>query len=101
MAPPAPPAFRTALGAPNGSVRFRWVKAPTSTELTDLAYTMAQRLGRFLARQGVLESDTEDSYLAGEAAEVGPLDQLLARLVATPSIACIFHGPLIFVTAPN
>ena len=37
-----------------GSVRFRWVKAPTSAELTRLAQTLAQRIGRFLERQGLL-----------------------------------------------
>lgn len=30
---------------------FCWVKAPTSAELTVLAHTMAQRIGRFLQRQ--------------------------------------------------
>ena len=35
-----------------GSVRFRWVKAPTSAELTRLAQTLAQRIRRFLERQG-------------------------------------------------
>jgi hypothetical protein len=80
---------------PDGSVRFRWVKAPTSAELTDLGHRIAQRVGRFLQRRGLLESDADDcmdaggratqgavaenSYLAGEAAEAGPLDQLLAR----------------------
>lgn len=30
--------------------RFRWVKAPTSAELTQLAHTIATRTGRFLER---------------------------------------------------
>src|SRR5210317_1302184 len=33
---------------PDGFVRFRWVKAPTSAELTELADRIAQRVGRFL-----------------------------------------------------
>ena len=37
---------------PNGTARFRWVKAPTSQELTQLAHTIAHRVGRFLERQG-------------------------------------------------
>ena len=28
---------------PNGRLRFRWVKAPTSAELTQLAETIARR----------------------------------------------------------
>jgi hypothetical protein len=36
-----------------GSVRLRWVKAPTSAELTGLAQTLAQRIGRSLQRQGL------------------------------------------------
>jgi hypothetical protein len=30
--------------------RFRWVKAPTSQELTQLAHTIAHRVGCFLER---------------------------------------------------
>jgi hypothetical protein len=33
--------------------RFRWVKAPTSDELTQLTRTIAQRVGRYLERQGL------------------------------------------------
>ena len=41
------------IGGVDGSpVRFRWVKAPTSAELTALAHTIARRVGRFLERQG-------------------------------------------------
>jgi transposase InsO family protein len=32
----------------DGSVRFRWVKAPTSAEVTHLTHTLAHRIGRFL-----------------------------------------------------
>jgi len=39
---------------PDKSVRFRWVKAPTNTEVTHLAQTIAHRIGRFLERQGLL-----------------------------------------------
>jgi hypothetical protein len=42
---------------PEKSVRFRWVKAPTSAELTALTERIARRVGRFLDRQGVLERD--------------------------------------------
>lgn len=40
---------------PDGSLLFRWVKAPTSAEFTRLAHTIAHRVGRFLERQGLLE----------------------------------------------
>ena len=33
-------------------VRFRWVKAPTRNELTQLTHTIAQRIARYLERQG-------------------------------------------------
>jgi len=38
-----------------GSAKFRWVKAPTSSELNQLTHTIAQRLARYLERQGLLE----------------------------------------------
>ena len=38
---------------PDGSLRFRWVKAPTSAEFTQLTHRIAQRIGRFLERQGL------------------------------------------------
>jgi hypothetical protein len=56
--------------------KFRWVKAPTSAELTQLVHTIAQGIGRFLERQGLLERDIENSYLAADAVEIGPMEQL-------------------------
>jgi hypothetical protein len=61
---------------PDGFARFRWVKAPTSAELTQLARTIAHRIGRFLERQGLLERDAENSYLVGEGVDEGPMDPL-------------------------
>jgi hypothetical protein len=66
---------------PDGSLRFRWVKAPTSAELTGLAQSLARRIGRFLERRGVLERDAENSYLAGDAVEAGPMEQLLGSSI--------------------
>ena len=52
----------------NGEVEwFRWVRVPTTAELTELTHTIAERVGRFLQRQGLLECDGEQSYLAAEA----------------------------------
>jgi hypothetical protein len=51
----------------NGSTRFRWVRAPSGAELTKLAHRIAHRVGRFLERQGLLERDAENGYLATDA----------------------------------
>jgi len=53
----------------DGSTRFRWIKTPTSQELTKLAHTIASRVGRYLERQGLLERDAEKSYLASDAVD--------------------------------
>ena len=66
---------------PDGSVRFRWVKAPTSAELNHLAHTIARRVGRFLERQGLLERDEENRYLAGDGEDADPMDQLLGASI--------------------
>lgn len=59
-----------------GALHFRWVKAPTSAELTELAQRIAQRIGRYLERQGLLQRDAQHSYLAGERIDEGPMDPL-------------------------
>ena len=64
---------------PDRKIRFRWVKAPTSQELTQLAHTIAHRVGRFLERQGLLERDAENSYLAWDAVDEDPMNQLLGH----------------------
>lgn len=55
------------VARPDGRLRFRWVKAPTTVELTQLADTIARRVGRGLERQGLLERDAENSWLTGDA----------------------------------
>ena len=67
---------------PDGSARFFWVKAPTSQELTQLAHTIAHRVGRFLERQGLLERDAENSYLASDAVDEDHMTQLLGHSIA-------------------
>ncbi len=80
----------------------KWVRSPTSQELTLLAQTIAQRVGRYLERQGLLERDADDcmdaavrrpggratqgavaenSYLASDAVSGGPMDQLLGHSI--------------------
>ena len=50
---------------------FRRVRAPTT----------AERVGRFLQRQGLLERDGEQSFLAGEAVEEGAMEQLIGHSI--------------------
>ena len=84
----------------DGSARFRWVRSPTSQELTQLAQTIAHRVSRFLERQGLLERDADDcmdaavrrsggratqgavaenSYLTTDAVSEDPMNQLLGH----------------------
>nr|UGK56651.1 hypothetical protein [Escherichia coli] len=65
----------------HGSARFRWVKAPTSPELTQLTHTIAHRVGRYLERQGLLERDVENSYLASDAVDDDPMTPLLGHSI--------------------
>jgi len=81
----------------DGMARPRWVKAPTSQELTQLVHTIAQRVGRFLERQDLLERDADDcmdaggratqgavaenSYLASDAVDEDPMTQLLGHSI--------------------
>jgi hypothetical protein len=65
----------------DGSSRFRWVKVPTTADLTLLAHTIVHRVGRFLERQGLRERDAENSYLAGNAVDENPLNQLLGSSI--------------------
>lgn len=67
---------------PDGTARFRWVKALTSQELNRLSHTIAHRIGRFLGRQGLLERDAENSYLAGDAVDDDPMTPLLGHSIA-------------------
>jgi hypothetical protein len=62
------------------SARFRRV-TPTSTELTQLVHTIASRVGRFLERQGLLERDAENTYLATEAVDEDPMSELLGHSI--------------------
>ena len=66
---------------PDGALRFRWVKAPTSAELARLTQALALRIGRYLEGWGLLERDAENSYLAGDDLEAGPMDQLLGSSI--------------------
>ena len=61
-------------------LRFLRVKAPTKGELTRLTHTIAQRVARYLERQGLVERDTGNVYLTSEAVDTSdddPSNQLL------------------------
>jgi len=65
--------------------RFRWVKAPTNDELTQLTYTIAQRIGRYLERQGLLVRDAGNSYFTAEGVDAdseSPINQLLGSSIS-------------------
>ena len=62
-----------------GSARFHRVDSPTSQELARLSQTIARRVGRYLERQGLLERDAENSYLALEAVPEDSMAQLMGH----------------------
>jgi len=66
---------------PEGTLSLRWVKAPTSAELTALAGRIASRVGRFLERQGLLERDAENPCLSELALDDEPMQALLAHSI--------------------
>ncbi len=72
--------------------RFRWVKAPTSDELTQLTHTIAQRVDRYLERQGLLVRDAENSYLTTEGVDADP-DSPMKQLLGSSITYRIAVGP--------
>ncbi len=50
----------------DGKLRFRQISRPTTGELHELLHRIAHRVARYLERQGLLERDVENSYLALE-----------------------------------
>ena len=66
---------------PDCGLRFRWIKAPSSAELNLLTQALARRIGRYLERQGLLERDAENSYLAGDGVESGAMAQVLGSSI--------------------
>jgi len=49
--------------------------------LARLTRVLAQRIGRYLERQGLLERDADNSYLTGDDLEAGPMEQLLGSSI--------------------
>jgi hypothetical protein len=69
------------VGANRKVAWFRSVRAPTTAELSELTHTIAERVGLFLQRQGLLERDGKQSFLAGEAVEEGAMEQLIGHSI--------------------
>ncbi len=65
-------------------------------EFTQLAQTIAVRIARFLEREGLLERDAENSYLASEAVDDGPMDQLLGHSITCRIPVGPQQGPKVF-----
>ena len=86
-----------AQAANRSRARFRWVKAPTSDELTQLTHTIAQRVGRYLERQGLLVRDAGNSYLTAEGVDAdskSPIHQLLGSSITSataPALLYLLH----------
>jgi Putative transposase len=81
---------------PDSSRRFCWVKAPTREELAQLTHTLASRVGRCLERQGLLERDAENSHLAGDAMDEGPMDQRPGSSITYRSAVGLQAGRKVF-----
>ena len=79
-------------GVHGSPVRFRWVKAPTSDELTHLTHTIAHRVARYLERQGLLVRDAENSYLTAEGVDAEP-DSPMNHLLGSSITYRIAVGP--------
>jgi len=57
-------------------LRFQWAREPTLAQLTQLAHTIARRVGRLLEREGLLERDTEQLDLGDAVDEDDPMSDL-------------------------
>jgi hypothetical protein len=69
-------------GANGTSARFHRVNEPSSGELTQLAHKIAHRVSRYLERQGWLERDAENDYLALDTADDDPLSVLQGHSIS-------------------
>jgi hypothetical protein len=68
--------------APDGTrLRFRWVRAPASAQLMQLAHTIARRVGRLLEREGLLERDTDQLDFSDVLDEEDPMPDLVRHSI--------------------
>ena len=61
--------------------RFQWVREPTFAQLTQLAHTIARRVGRLLEREGLLERDTEQFEFSDALDEEDPMPDLVGHFI--------------------
>ena len=59
-----------------GKQRFHRIKAPTHSELSTLVHTLSHRIARCLEKRGLLERDTENTWLTLEEGEDDVITQL-------------------------
>jgi len=70
-----------------------------STQKNDSAESVGLNsgaLGTLTERQGLLERDAENSYLAGDGLEAGPLDQILGSSITYRIAVGPQHGRKVF-----
>jgi len=68
--------------SPHGNrPRFQWVREPTSAQLTQLADTIARRVGRLLEREGLLERDTDQLDFSDVLEEEDPMADLVGHSI--------------------
>lgn len=67
---------------PWGKSRFHRTNAPNQQELTELVHTISHRVAGYLQREGILERDEENSYLALEEGDEDPMRQVLGCSVS-------------------
>ncbi len=62
--------------------RFQHTNGPEQQELIELVHTISHRVAGYLEREGILESDAENSYLNLEEGEEEPMQQVLGCSVS-------------------
>jgi len=67
---------------PRGKSRFHRTNAPNQQELTELMHMISHRVAGFLEREGILERDDENSYLALDEGDEDPMRQVLGCSVS-------------------
>jgi hypothetical protein len=69
-------------GTKGANAHFHRVNEPSSGELTQVVHKIAHRVGRYLERQGWLERDAENDYLALDTADDDPLSVLQGHSIS-------------------
>ena len=70
------------MGTQGARARFHRVDEPTNAELTPRVHKIAHRVGLYLGRQGWLERDAENAYLALDTADEDSLSVLQGHSIS-------------------